>query len=1119
MKLCCLFLTALGFLACLKVSSALFLEFFINEELPVNSEFGNVKTAYFDSQGIDTGTAKFSLFQATQKYRELFAINSTSGVLRVNQRVDREQLCDKIPLCSIKFNVLHTTHEVAIKVNILDINDCTPKFPSEPVVVVEIRENNQEGYAVPIAAAHDPDLGRNGSVMYKLQNLGAPFVLRPSQEDGQLFIEASQRLDREQQDSYNMTLLASDHGSPPRTGSIQVQVRVTDVNDNSPEFVKSLFSPKLPILETAPVNSLVLTLAAADKDSGSYGQVIFDFAPELSVGGAERRQQQRLARLQFQVTPDGRVILKKPLDYDRMDKKSIVFLVIARDNSKEVNDRRTSTATVSVSISDHNDEPPSVEVCSPTGRCPGVGSVKEGQPVGARVAMVIVRDPDTNDRVSCAVNDGSGGTAASSFFELVSKTGSSEPRMEGSVNVWTYYLATKLRLDREQTPKLCFRILCSDSAGLSSTAHGHCVDISDINDNPPILLRAIQLNAMEEDSSLRPIGRLTDFLTDADEGVNAKLNFSLDAAATEPEAGATFSVDAVSGLVTPLRTLDRERRSEYLLKIRVSDNGEPARSVTVDVAIAVLDINDHAPEFESCSSIQLRLLENRPPPALVGRLTARDADWSNNGNGRVQYRLEKSAESSAFDIDRQTGEIRAVAALDRELRSHYSFRVLAEDQPQQRGLQLTGTCHVTITVDDVNDNAPSLRIDPPEFPADFVVNQLEPGHRIGHVVADDPDEGINQKVVYELLNSSDQRFSVHSDTGSILVSQPLHNIRQQLPGQSTHSIKLPLRIRACDLGQPRMCSQPVEYRAEIPAQTAADAAFRGGDSSLTNGRSPHNVNNYGNGSLLGFSNESVIICLVVTLLLLVAACFAIVCLIVRRRASAAALNSRTAAAAGAAGAACGTGTLQAGRLATEVDPDSVHAKMIDQQSPYYCPPTYKTNFNVEDDYGAYSSAQQLQHQQQMLQLNKLKHATVTRDRLYSSASLSLGGATDSELPRQSTVAVSSRRQPLSQHYQTLDSSSQQQHQPSQGQKKQTLQQQQQPMSHRYYEIEGRGGVGGNRAVLSTPQPRRQSHTLPRGGFSVDGKSAGFPLQQTQQQQLHAMQQRAPFSPYTEASFV
>uniref|UniRef100_A0A1I8J669 CA domain-containing protein n=1 Tax=Macrostomum lignano TaxID=282301 RepID=A0A1I8J669_9PLAT len=809
-----------------------------------------------------------------------------------------------------------------------------------------------------------------------------------------LFIEASQRLDREQQDSYNMTLLASDHGSPPRTGSIQVQVRVTDVNDNSPEFVKSLFSPKLPILETAPVNSVVLTLAAADKDSGSYGQVIFDFAPELSVGGAERRQQQRLARLQFQV--------------------------IARDNSKEVNDRRTSTATVSVSISDHNDEPPSVEVCSPTGRCPGVGSVKEGQPVGARVAMVIVRDPDTNDRVSCAVNDGSGGTAASSFFELVSKTGSSEPRMEGSVNVWTYYLATKLRLDREQTPKLCFRILCSDSAGLSSTAHGHCVDISDINDNPPILLRAIQLNAMEEDSSLRPIGRLTDFLTDADEGVNAKLNFSLDAAATEPEAGATFSVDAVSGLVTPLRTLDRERRSEYLLKVRVSDNGEPARSVTVDVAIAVLDINDHAPEFESCSSIQLRLLENRPPPALVGRLTARDADWSNNGNGRVQYRLEKSAESSAFDIDRQTGEIRAVAALDRELRSHYSFRVLAEDQPQQRGLQLTGTCHVTITVDDVNDNAPSLRIDPPEFPAEFVVNQLEPGHRIGHVVADDPDEGINQKVVYELLNSSDQRFGVHSDTGSILVSQPLHNIRQ-LPGQSTHSIKLPLSIRACDLGQPRMCSQPVEYRAEIPAQTAADAAFRGGDSSLTNGRSPHNVNNYGNGSLLAFSNESVIICLVVTLLLLVAACFAIVCLIVRRRASAAALNSRTAAAAGAAGAACGTGTLQAGRLATEVDPDSVHAKMIDQQSPYYCPPTYKTNFNVEDDYGAYSSAQQLQHQQQMLQLNKLKHAT--------------------------------------------------------------------------------------------------SHTLPRGGFSVDGKSAGFPLQQTQQQQLHAMQQRAPFSPYTEASFV
>uniref|UniRef100_A0A1I8IQ49 Cadherin_2 domain-containing protein n=1 Tax=Macrostomum lignano TaxID=282301 RepID=A0A1I8IQ49_9PLAT len=215
MKLCCLFLTALGFLACLKVSSALFLEFFINEELPVNSEFGNVKTAYFDSQGIDTGTAKFSLFQATQKYRELFAINSTSGVLRVNQRVDREQLCDKIPLCSIKFNVLHTTHEVAIKVNILDINDCTPKFPSEPVVVVEIRENNQEGYAVPIAAAHDPDLGRNAACSLK----------------------HPKRLDREQQDSYNMTLLAS-ATTAARLAPAPSRLR--------------------------HVNSLVLTLAAAD---------------------------------------------------------------------------------------------------------------------------------------------------------------------------------------------------------------------------------------------------------------------------------------------------------------------------------------------------------------------------------------------------------------------------------------------------------------------------------------------------------------------------------------------------------------------------------------------------------------------------------------------------------------------------------------------------------------------------------------------------------------------------------------------------------------------------------------------------------------------------------------
>uniref|UniRef100_A0A1I8FQN5 Cadherin domain-containing protein n=1 Tax=Macrostomum lignano TaxID=282301 RepID=A0A1I8FQN5_9PLAT len=517
-----------------------------------------------------------------------------------------------------------------------------------------------------------------------------------------------------------MTLLASDHGS--RLAPAPSRLR--------------------------QVNSVGPDAGSADKDSGSYGQVIFDFAPatELSVGGAERRQQQR----DWQACPS-------PI---------------------------TTTSRQALSLLNY-------------WPLSGVGSVKEASG-WRRVAMVIVRDPDTNDRVSCAVYDGSGGQQLRAPFLSWCRRRALGAENGGSVNVWTYYLATKLRLDREQTrssasassartPPVCLPPPTA-TASTSRTSTTIRPSFSEPSNSMPWRRIRAETN--------RPINRLPN---DADEGVNAKLNFSLDAAATEPEAGATFSVDAVSGLVdSAANARPRERRSEYLLKVRVSDNGEPARSVTVDVAIAVLDINDHAPEFESCSSIQLRLLENRPPPALVGRLTARDADWSNNGNGRVQYRLEKSAESSAFDIDRQTGEIRAVAALDASS-SHYSFPFASwrEDQPQQRGLQLTGTCHVTSLWTTVNDNAPSLRIDPPSFqPSLLSINWS-------------PDTG--SACVYELLNSSDQRFGVHF-------------------GHGQHP----------DCG--RRCLQ----RRRLQLDKMADR---------------RNVNNYGNGSLLAFSNESVIICL------------------------------------------------------------------------------------------------------------------------------------------------------------------------------------------------------------------------------------------------------------------
>ncbi|VEL25825.1 unnamed protein product [Protopolystoma xenopodis] len=54
-----------------------------------------------------------------------------------------------------------------------------------------------------------------------------------------------QQLDREKVPIYLFTLTAFDGGNPPRNGSVQVRVVVTDENDNAPKFDLEKYSVKL----------------------------------------------------------------------------------------------------------------------------------------------------------------------------------------------------------------------------------------------------------------------------------------------------------------------------------------------------------------------------------------------------------------------------------------------------------------------------------------------------------------------------------------------------------------------------------------------------------------------------------------------------------------------------------------------------------------------------------------------------------------------------------------------------------------------------------------------------------------------------------------------------------
>lgn len=144
------------------------------------------------------------------------------------------------------------------------------------------------------------------------------------------------------------------------------------------------------------------------------------------------------------------------------------------------------------------------------------------------------------------------------------------------------------------------------------------------------------------------------------------------------------------------------------------------------------------------------------------------------------------------------------------------------------------------------------------------------------------------------------RFSVDPNTGLVLINRPLHEDFAALsnggggtggsasPVIGAKEVEFPLRIRACDRGQPQLCSSPVaEYRALLVASSAAATDVASDDAALRvpsqRDRGRGRVN--GQAGRSGFSSELAIICLVMTFLLLTAACAAVVCLVLARRRS------------------------------------------------------------------------------------------------------------------------------------------------------------------------------------------------------------------------------------------
>lgn len=266
-------------------------------------------------------------------------------------------------------------------VHVMDINDNTPKFTQQQYFL-SVREDTSVTASVMQVAANDFDNGKNAEVEFSLDAEGQKYFAI-AETSGVISVNSD--LDRETVTQITFTVYAADKGSPSLTGSAQVKVYVTDVNDNKPEFIENTFEYNLE--ENNHVNVSIGVLVANDKDDGNNSRITYFLHPNYNAG------------IPFSILPNGSVMATQVID--REAKSRYDFTVIAEDMG---NPSLRNSAHVTVFVLDVNDNNP--EFVFPNAHNNTV-VISYQTPVNTIVSTVETRDIDEgmNSKVTYFMKD------------------------------------------------------------------------------------------------------------------------------------------------------------------------------------------------------------------------------------------------------------------------------------------------------------------------------------------------------------------------------------------------------------------------------------------------------------------------------------------------------------------------------------------------------------------------------------------------------------------------------------------------------------------------------------------------------------------------------------------
>ncbi|KAM4606285.1 cadherin-7 [Polymixia lowei] len=476
----------------------------------------------------------------------------------------------------------------------------------------------------------DVDKG-DGKVKYVLSGEGATSIFTIDENTGD--IHATKRLDREAQAYYTLQAQAVDRlTNLPVEPRSEFVVKVQDINDNEPKFLDGPYLAGVP--EMSPLGTMVVQVAATDADDPTYGnsaRVVYSI-----IHGQPY----------FSVEPKTGIIRTALPNMDRETRDQYVLVIQAKDMVGQMGGL-SGTTSVTVTLTDVNDNPPHFTHKNYQ------YTVLESLPLQSVVARIKAADDDigSNAEMDYRIMDANG----SNMFNITTD----EHTQEGVIILLK-------PLDFETESSFSMRIEATNrnidsnflSAGPFSDMTTVKVTVEDVNE-PPLFSAPVSRMAVSEDARVgTSIGRVSAHDPDT---LNSAIRYSID---RNTDLERFFNVDALSGVISTAKLLDREANSVHNLTIFAIESQDPTQIGKGIALITVQDINDNAPVF--AIEYETLLCEHAMPGQVIQTISAVDKDEPPSGHrfyfalaasvaGNLNFTLRDNKDNTASILTKRSG--------------------------------------------------------------------------------------------------------------------------------------------------------------------------------------------------------------------------------------------------------------------------------------------------------------------------------------------------------------------------------------------------------------------------------------------------------------------------------